>query len=199
MPDKQRYVEQMTRALAPGGTLVLATWCQREAGVNGAPPLDASEAARLQFLYDEWAHPYFVSVEEYGRMMQVRKEERGGLVWGRESAHTKHTHTHTHTPPPLLQSTGAYSAIDLADWTAPTLPTWRHSNWVGVFDPWPVIVAGPRVWYKVVREIVTLERMHRAFACGLMVYGMARGVKAGGGGVRERVGAGAVPAAAVVQ
>lgn len=72
MPDKQRYVEQMTRALAPGGTLVVATWCQREAGVNAAPPLDASEAARLQFLYDEWAHPYFVSVEEYGRMMQVR-------------------------------------------------------------------------------------------------------------------------------
>jgi MPBQ/MSBQ methyltransferase len=70
------------------------------------------------------------------------------------------------------------------------LPTWRHSNWVGVFDPWPVVRAGPRVWYKVVREIVTLERMHRAFASGLMVYGMARGVKAGvGGGAAAGAGA----------
>lgn len=107
------------------------------------------------------------------------------------------------TPFPLFfhiqQSTGAYSTIDLADWTAPTLPTWRHSNWVGVFDPWPVIRAGPRVWYKVVREIVTLERMHRAFASGLMVYGMARGVKAGGVGVGEAKAVSEAPVAAVVQ
>lgn len=75
MPDKARYVEQMTRALAPGGTLVIATWCQREAGVGGAPPLNADEQAKLQFLYDEWAHPYFVSVEEYGRMLQVRESD----------------------------------------------------------------------------------------------------------------------------
>jgi MPBQ/MSBQ methyltransferase len=82
MPDKQRYIDQMTRALAPGGVLVVATWCQREAGVGGAPPLTESEKARLQFLYDEWAHPYFVSVEEYGRMMQVRMEEGGGEEGG---------------------------------------------------------------------------------------------------------------------
>ena len=94
------------------------------------------------------------------------------------------------SPRPSSQSTGAYAAVELADWTAPTLPTWRHSNWVGVFDPWPVVRAGPRDWYKVVREIVTLERMHRAFASGLMVYGMARGVKAGvGGGAAAGAGA----------
>ena len=165
MADKRRYVEQMTRALAPGGTLVIATWGLREAaGEGGAdaaaaaagaslpPPLSDSERARLQFLYDEWAHPYFVSVEEYGRM---------------------------------LSATGELRDVAIADWTRPTISTWRHSNWVGVFDPWPVVRAGPRIWYRVLREIVTLERMHRAFACGLMVYGMARAVKkeksAGGG------------------
>ena len=101
---------------------------------------------------------------------------------GKGAKNKKHK---THPPLPFFQSTSLYSAIDLADWTAPTLPTWRHSNWVGVFDPWPVVRAGPRVWWKVVREIVTLERMHRAFASGLMVYGMARGVKREGvaGGV----------------
>lgn len=28
---------------------------------------------RLQYLYDEWAHPYFVSIEEYERIMKVRQ------------------------------------------------------------------------------------------------------------------------------
>jgi len=30
MPDKAAYVKEMTRVLKPGGTLVIATWCQRE-------------------------------------------------------------------------------------------------------------------------------------------------------------------------
>eukprot|EP00958_Prasinococcus_capsulatus_P025112 scaffold4120_cov400-Prasinococcus_capsulatus_cf.AAC.6 len=36
---------------------------------------------------------------------------------------------------------------------------------------------GPWIWYKTVREIITLERMHRAFDSGLMTYGMIKGVK----------------------
>ena len=32
---------------------------------------------RLRFLYEEWAHPFFGSKEEYGRIMEV-----GGAVWG---------------------------------------------------------------------------------------------------------------------
>ena len=36
---------------------------------------------------------------------------------------------------------------------------------------------GPRVWWKTIREIVTLERMHRAFDCGLMTYGMIKAKK----------------------
>ena len=35
----------------------------------------------------------------------------------------------------------------------------------------------PSLWYKVTREIVTLERMHRAFADGLMEYGLMRATK----------------------
>lgn len=30
MPDKKKYVEEMTRVLKPGGKLVIATWCQRD-------------------------------------------------------------------------------------------------------------------------------------------------------------------------
>ena len=35
----------------------------------------------------------------------------------------------------------------------------------------------PRRRYRTVREIITLERMHRAFDDGLMKYGMMKGVK----------------------
>ena len=67
MPDKKKYVEEMMRVLKPGGTLVLATWCQRET----PPALTKVEKSQLQFLYDEWAHPYFISIEEYGRLVEA--------------------------------------------------------------------------------------------------------------------------------
>ena len=61
MPDKKKYVDEMVRVLKPGGTLVIATWCQRHA----PPELTAVEKSKLQFLYDEWAHPYFISIKDY--------------------------------------------------------------------------------------------------------------------------------------
>jgi MPBQ/MSBQ methyltransferase len=61
MPDKKKYVEEMVRVLKPGGTLVIATWCQR----HTPPALTKEEKSKLQFLYDEWAHPYFISIQDY--------------------------------------------------------------------------------------------------------------------------------------
>lgn len=145
MPDKKAYVNEMVRVLKPGGTLVIATWCQRDESVNN--PLTETDKNRLQFLYDEWAHPYFISKEDYGR---------------------------------ICQSTSQLDDIVISDWTAPTIDSWRHSIWVGVWDPWIVVFKGPLAWYKVMREIVTLERMHRAFFDGLMEYGMIKAVKAPG-------------------
>jgi MPBQ/MSBQ methyltransferase len=43
-----------------------------------------------------------------------------------------------------------------------------------------VVFKGPKAWYSVTREIVTLERMHRAFADGLMEYGMIKAKKSVG-------------------
>ena len=141
MPDKKKYVEEMIRVLKPGGTIVIATWCQRET----PPAFTAEEEKNLKFLYEEWAHPYFVSIEEYVR---------------------------------LMEGTGAMASVGSANWVKETIRSWRHSIWVGVYDPWPVIKAGPRIWWKTIREIVTLERMHRAFDCDLMTYGMMKGKKA---------------------
>jgi len=141
MPDKKAYVKEMVRVLKPGGTLAIATWCQREE--TPSTPFSSEEKEQLQFLYEEWAHPYFISKEEYGR---------------------------------ICDSEGMDQVV-AEDWVDTTLPSWRHSIWVGVWSPWAVIIRGPRIWYKTIREIVTLERMHRAFARGLMEYGMIKSVK----------------------
>lgn len=42
----------------------------------------------------------------------------------------------------LLGGAGDYDGIKVEDWTPQTLPSWRHSIWVGVFDPWIVIWKG---------------------------------------------------------
>ena len=56
--------------LLAGGRIAIATWCQRE--TTPSTPLTDRDKSNLQYLYDEWAHPFFVSKEEYGRMLQVR-------------------------------------------------------------------------------------------------------------------------------
>jgi len=141
MPDKKKYVEEMMRVLKPGGTLVIATWCQRES----PPEITPKEQKALNFLYEEWAHPFFVSIEEYER---------------------------------LCKGTGRAKEVRSGNWVKETITAWRHSIWVGVWDPWIVIWkglttrSGPMLWWKTIREIVTLNRMHKAFESGLMTYGM---------------------------
>jgi hypothetical protein len=74
--SRTRHADESTRPAAArvctpgaGGSLVIATWCQREETPD--EPFTARERAALQFLYDEWAHPFFVSVQEYGRLLEV--------------------------------------------------------------------------------------------------------------------------------
>jgi MPBQ/MSBQ methyltransferase len=78
----------------------------------------------------------------------------------------------------LSQGTGKLEQVGAEDWTPQTIDSWRHSNLVGVLDPWFVVFKwNPKLWYKVTREIVTLERMHQAFDKGLMQYGLMRATK----------------------
>jgi hypothetical protein len=38
-------------------------------------------------------------------------------------------------------------SVETADWTEPTIPSWRHSIWVGIYDPWIVIFKlNPFIW-----------------------------------------------------
>jgi len=68
MPDKKKYIEEMARVLKPGGTLVIACWCQREE--TEQRKFTDEERQQLQFLYDEWAHPFFISIQEFERLMK---------------------------------------------------------------------------------------------------------------------------------
>jgi len=141
MPDKVKYVNEMARVLKPGGRIVIATWCQRDEATKGE--FTAGERKTLDYLYGEWTHPYFISIEEYAKIMGA---------------------------------TGKLGSIVTDDWAKETIPAWRHSVWVGVWDPWPVI-RRPHLWWKVVRDAWCLEVMHRAFTDGLMEYGMMTAAK----------------------
>ncbi|KAG1676388.1 hypothetical protein FOA52_001183 [Chlamydomonas sp. UWO 241] len=141
MPDKRKYIEEMVRVLKPGGTLVIACWCQREE--TPAAPFSASEKQQLQFLYDEWAHPYFISIQEFVR---------------------------------LMEGTGQLEGIASDDWSKQTLPDWHNSIWSAAKEPW-YLMQRPHTWYRTFRDILGLLRMHDGFSCGLMQYGMMKGVK----------------------
>lgn len=143
MPDKKKYIEEMSRVLAPGGNLVVATWCERDP----VPPFTSEERTALKFVYEEWSHPYFISISSYGKTME---------------------------------GTGVLQSVQTEDWTERTLPSWRHSIWVGVWSPWywlKVAAKRPKAFLGFLRDAYTLERYHRAMRRGLLTYGMMKAIK----------------------
>eukprot|EP00522_Entomoneis_paludosa_P012931 CAMPEP_0172445948 /NCGR_PEP_ID=MMETSP1065-20121228/5688_1 /TAXON_ID=265537 /ORGANISM="Amphiprora paludosa, Strain CCMP125" /LENGTH=381 /DNA_ID=CAMNT_0013196961 /DNA_START=60 /DNA_END=1205 /DNA_ORIENTATION=+ len=135
MPDKKKYIDEMMRVLKPGGTFVMACWSQRD---DKEVPFSKKDKRDLQYLYEEWTHPYFISVQDFKT---------------------------------LIDNTGMMNEVTTANWVDETIASWRHSIWVGVFDPrgW---ITKPRKYTKTFRDAYCLERMHRAFKRGLMEYGM---------------------------
>lgn len=135
MPDKKAYINEMMRVLKPGGTFVMACWSQRD---DSEQPFTKKDKRDLQYLYEEWTHPYFISINDFKK---------------------------------LIDDTGVMNEVKSANWVNETIASWRHSIWVGVFDPrgW---IFKPRKYMKCFRDAYCLERMHRAFKRGLMEYGM---------------------------
>jgi MPBQ/MSBQ methyltransferase len=77
----------------------------------------------------------------------------------------------------IIDATGVMNEVTTADWNEPTIASWRHSVWVGVYDPRGFIFK-PNKYLKCLRDGYCLERMHRAFDRGLMQYGMFAATKA---------------------
>ncbi len=61
MPEKPRFMQTCANLLAPGGRLLMATWCHRTL----PPALSPSEDRLLQKLYKAYHLPYIISVEGY--------------------------------------------------------------------------------------------------------------------------------------
>jgi hypothetical protein len=83
----------------------------------------------------------------------------------------------------LMSGTGVLESISTADWTVQTIAAWRHCIWMGIRDPlaWvPKCGLNARLWWKTLKDAWCLERMHQAFAAGLMQYGMMKATKAKG-------------------
>jgi len=143
MPDKQKYIQEMSRVLKPGGNMVVATWCERDPD----PIFTLEERTTLKYVYDEWSHPYFISIGRYAKFME---------------------------------ETGVLEKVETDDWAEQTLPSWRHSIWVGVWSPWywmKVTATRPKAFLGFVRDAYCLERYHRAMKRGLLTYGMMKAVK----------------------
>lgn len=62
MPDKDKFIREMTRVLKPGGMLILACWNVRDTRSN---PLSPDETAHIRLLVDEWCHAEFTSINDY--------------------------------------------------------------------------------------------------------------------------------------
>lgn len=77
----------------------------------------------------------------------------------------------------LVDATKLMGPVKTADWVTPTIASWRHSIWVGIYDPRGFIFK-PTKYLKCARDAYCLERMHRAFDRGLMQYGMFAATKA---------------------
>jgi MPBQ/MSBQ methyltransferase len=76
----------------------------------------------------------------------------------------------------IIDATKLMNKVTTADWVKETIASWRHSIWVGVYDPRGFIFK-PTKYLKCLRDAYCLERMHRAFDRGLMQYGMFAATK----------------------
>ncbi len=85
MPDKDAFLAQMTRVVAPGGVVALATWCHRPT----PPALSAGEVRRLKRICNEWALPTFVDIGHYAAAgTRLGLEHLGIDDWSRQAAPT---------------------------------------------------------------------------------------------------------------
>ena len=69
MPDKRRFVGELARVTAPGGRIVIVTWCHREleAGEEALPP---KEQKLLDDICAAYFLPAWVPISEYRRLAE---------------------------------------------------------------------------------------------------------------------------------
>ena len=74
MNDKVKFADEMLRTLRPGGYLALADWNSRD--LRAYPP-SFIEKLVLKQLLEQWVHPNFISIKEFGNILHTNKNSAG--------------------------------------------------------------------------------------------------------------------------
>lgn len=68
MPDKRKFVNELTRVCAPDGTVIIVTWCHRVLA-TGESSLKPDELALLDRICEAYYLPAWCSVADYEKLM----------------------------------------------------------------------------------------------------------------------------------
>ena len=77
MNDKNKFADEMLRTLRPGGYLALADWNSRD--LRAYPP-SFFEKLVLKQLLEQWVHPNFISINEFGDILRTNKNSAGRVI-----------------------------------------------------------------------------------------------------------------------
>ena len=77
MHDKTKFADEMLRTLRPGGYLALADWNSRD--LKTYPP-SFFEKIVLNQLLEQWVHPNFISINDFGNILHKNKNSSGLIV-----------------------------------------------------------------------------------------------------------------------
>ena len=77
MSDKNKFASEMLRILRPGGYLALADWNSRD--LRAYPP-SFFESLVLKQLLEQWVHPNFISIKEFGDILRTNENSAGGVI-----------------------------------------------------------------------------------------------------------------------
>ncbi|XP_054811358.1 probable tocopherol O-methyltransferase, chloroplastic isoform X2 [Prosopis cineraria] len=69
MPDKAKFVGELARVAAPGGTIIIATWCHRDIGPS-EESLTPWEENLLKKICDSYYLPAWCSTADYVRLLE---------------------------------------------------------------------------------------------------------------------------------
>jgi len=77
MNDKAKFADEILRTIRPGGYLALADWNSRD--LRAYPP-SFFEKLVLNQLLEQWVHPNFISINEFGNILKTNKNSAGRVI-----------------------------------------------------------------------------------------------------------------------
>jgi tocopherol O-methyltransferase len=69
MPDKKKFVNELMRVVAPGGRIIIVTWCHRDLE-RGEPSLSRKEEKILAKINRAYYLPKWCSVDDYVKLLE---------------------------------------------------------------------------------------------------------------------------------